>query len=129
MAADNEQWTSFDKTHYEQLIGYLLSVDHNLNNDPAALSPTADLKLDSTLATRLKPGSQKWDVVKNFTAQAGTFGESAHERYTAIEKEVRTFTTALKNAEDVFDETNDLTKYDASKFAQNHPDVGGQNQT
>jgi hypothetical protein len=122
---EHDHITSFDKAHYDQLITYLLGVDHTLNNDPEALGQTADLKLDPTVSTRLKPGSQKWDIVKDFTTAAGTFGGSAHDRYVAIEKDVRTFEIALKGAEDVFEDTDDLTTYDASKFSQNYPDVGG----
>jgi hypothetical protein len=117
--------TSFDKERYNQLITYLNSVDENINKDPGALGPASDLKLDASLGTRLKPGSSTWDVAKNFAAQAGTFGNSAHTRYTDVEKEVRTFVSALKNAVDVFDETGDLANYDASKFRREYPDVGG----
>jgi hypothetical protein len=124
--ADNSgRITSFDKTHYEQLIHYLVSVDDNINRAPHALGPTADLKLDSTLPSRLHPGSQEWSVAKNLNTQAGTFAGSVHSRYVAVEQDVRTFYKALKEAEDVFDETNDLTTYDASKFGRQHPDVGG----
>lgn len=117
--------TSFDKAHYNQLIAYLNGVDESINKEPIALGPSADLKLDATLATRLKPGSTNWDVAKNFATQAGTFGNSAHARYTGVEQEVRTFMTALVNAADVFDDTDDLANYDASKFRQEYPDVGG----
>jgi hypothetical protein len=123
--AHREHITSFDKSHYDTLINYLLGVDHGINNDPGALGQTSDLRLDSTLNTRLKPGSSKWDIVQAFTTAAGSFGDSGHQRYVAIEKDVRTFATALKGAEDVFEDTNDLTTYDASKFTQNYPDVGG----
>jgi hypothetical protein len=122
---DNGKITSFDKSHYDQLITYLSDVDGTINTSPGALGPSADLKLDTTLGSRLHPGSQDWPVVKDFTTQAGTFGGSVHERYSAVELEVRGFTTALKGAEEVFSETNNLTTYDASKFGQEYPDVVG----
>ncbi|MDN3359702.1 hypothetical protein [Actinomadura sp. DC4] len=125
MADDNEEVTSFDKTHYEQLIHYLMSVDGGINKTPSALGPSADLKLDSTLQTLLKPGSQNWDPVKNLVAQAGAFGDSAHSRYTAVEQEIRVFVNALKDAENVFEDTDDLASYDATKFGDEHPDVAG----
>ena len=126
---DSGKITSFDKSHYDQLITYLTTVDHVINTTPGALGPSADLKLDTTLGTRFHPGSGDWPVVKEFTAQAGKFGTSVHNRYTTVEKDVRTFYKALKGAEDVFDDTNDLTNYDASKFEQNYPDVGGSTTT
>ncbi len=125
MVDNSGRITSFDKAHYDQLITYLTNVDDVINRTPRALGPSADLKLDTTLSTRFHPGSQDWPVAKSFVTQAGTFGSSVHTRYTTVETDVRTFFTALKNAEDVFDETNDLTTYDASKFDQNHPDVAG----
>lgn len=117
--------TSFDKAHYDQLINYLNSVDDGINRDPIALGPSSDLKLDSTLGTRLKPGSQNWDVAKNFMTRAGAFGNSAYTRYTGVEQDIRTFVNSLKNAEGVFEDTDDLTQYDASRFTQDYPDVGG----
>ena len=117
--------TAFDKAHYDQLITYLNGVDDNVNTDPTALGPSADLKLDPTLSTMFKPGSQNWDVVKNLLAKAGAFGNSAHTRYTTVEQDVRTFVNALKGAEDVFENTNDLATYDAGKFESDYPDVAG----
>jgi hypothetical protein len=117
--------TSFDKAHYDQLITYLTTIDDVVNRSPWALGPSSNLKLDGTLTSTFHPGSQDWPVVKNFVAQAGTFATSVHNRYTAIETGTRTFYKALKAAEDVFDDTNDLTTYDASKFEQNYPDVAG----
>lgn len=122
---DTGKITSFDKTHYDQLIAHLLAVDNVLNTDPKYLGPSADLKLDTTLSTRFHPGSQDWPVVKDFVTQAGTFGNSVHTRLTGYETDLRAFYTALKNAEDVFDDTDDLTTYDASKFEQNYPDISG----
>ncbi|MDN3359228.1 hypothetical protein [Actinomadura sp. DC4] len=125
MGHNDGQITSFDKAHYDQLIAYLRDVDNVLDTTPAYLGPSADLKLDTTLNSRFHPGSSDWPVAKDFVAQAATFGTSVHTRLTGYETDVRAFFTALKNAEDVFDNTNDLTTYDASKFAQEYPDVGG----
>jgi vacuolar-type H+-ATPase subunit C/Vma6 len=123
--ADIGKIIQFDRAHYEQLINFLKGIDDNVNTDPMVLGTTADLKLDNSLATRLKPGSQNWDIAKNLAAQAGVFGNSAHQRYTSVEAELRAFAKALKDAEDVFEDTDDLATYDAGKFAQEHPDVGG----
>ncbi|GAB2847451.1 hypothetical protein GCM10027176_58830 [Actinoallomurus bryophytorum] len=125
MADNDGHITSFDKAHYDQLIAHLRDVDNVLDTTPAYLGPSADLKLDTTLGSRFHPGSQDWTVAKDFVTQATTFGNSVHTRLTGYETDVRAFFTALKNAEDVFDDTDDLTTYDASKFAQEYPDVGG----
>lgn len=125
MADDSGNVTAFDKTHFDQLIRYLMSVDDNVNTSPSALGPSADLKLDPTLSTMFKPGSQNWTAAKNLLAQAGTFGNSAHTRYTTVEQDVRKFVNALKGAEGVFENTNDLATYDASKFESDYPDVAG----
>jgi hypothetical protein len=121
----NAHITSFDKAAYRRLIGYLTSVDESVNKDPIALAPTADMKLDATLGQRVKAGSKKWTPASSFITQAGTFGNSAHQRYTVVETDTRTFSTALKRAEDVFEHTDDLTKYEASKFSNAYPDVSG----
>jgi hypothetical protein len=125
MADNSGRITQFDKAHYDLLIKYLMGVDTDINTAPGALGPSADLKLDSTLPTRLHPGAQDWSVAKDFTTAAGTFAGSVHARYVAVEQEVRTFYKALKDAEDVFDDTDDLTTYDASKFGRQHPDIVG----
>jgi hypothetical protein len=125
MADDSGKVISFDKEHYDWLIRYLNSVDDGINTTPTALGPTAGLKLDPTLSTLLKPGSQNWDAAKNLITQAGTFGGSAHTRYTTVEQDIRTFVKALKDAEGVFENTNDLANYDAGKFQSDYPDVGG----
>jgi hypothetical protein len=125
MADDSGQITEFDKSQYDLLIKNLTDIDDNLNKSPWALGPSADLRLDNSLSSKFHPGSQDWSVAKNFVTQATTFATSAHNRYTTIESDVRNFSKALKDAEDVFDETDDLATYDASKFSRDHPDVGG----
>ena len=125
MADDSGQITEFDKSQYDLLIKNLTVIDDDLNKSPWALGPSADLKLDSSLSSKFHPGSQDWSVAKNFVTQATTFASSAHNRYTAVENDVRTFSKALKDAEDVFDETDDLATYDAAKFSRDHPDVSG----
>jgi hypothetical protein len=122
---DDGKITQFDKARYEQLINFLRSIDDSINTDPMALGTTANLKLDNSLATRLKPGSQNWDIAKNLATQAGVFGNSAHQRYASVEEDLRAFAKALRDAEGVFEETDDLATYDARKFSQEHPDVGG----
>lgn len=125
MPDDSGKVTAFDKSHYDQLITFLNSIDDNINTDPTALGPSANLKLDPTLPTMFKPGSQNWDVAKNLVTKAGNFANSAHTRYTTVEQDVRTFVHALKGAEDVFENTNDLATYDAGKFERDYPDVAG----
>jgi hypothetical protein len=122
---DSGKITAFDKDHYDQLITYLNGVNTDVNTSPSALGASANLKLDGTLDTMLHPGSQSWGVAQKLTGQAKTFGDSVHARYNSIETEVRTFNSALKDAEDVFNDTKDLATYDASQFSQNYPDVGG----
>jgi hypothetical protein len=117
--------TKFDKAHYELLIKYLMGVDDTINREPYALGPSSDLKLDATLPSRLPPGATDWAVAKDLNTAGGTFAGSVHARYVAVEQEVRTFYKALKDAEDVFDDTDDLTTYDASKFGRQHPDIVG----
>ncbi|HEY0537486.1 MAG TPA: hypothetical protein VGD53_03915 [Actinoallomurus sp.] len=117
--------TAFDKDHYDQLITYLKGVDDDVNSDPGALGSSSHLKLDDSVDTMLHPGSKSWGAAQRLTGQAKTFGGSVQSRYTSIENEVRTFGSSLKDAEDVFKDTQDLATYDASQFSQNYPDVGG----
>jgi hypothetical protein len=129
MADNSGRLTAFDKSHYDQLLTYLKSVDDGINTSTYALGPSPNLKLDSTLSTTFHPGSDSWPLAKGFVAQAVKFGGSVNTRYVAVEQDTRTFHNALKNAEDVFDDTNDLATYDASKYRREHPDVGGGNTT
>jgi hypothetical protein len=121
----HENITAFDKTVCEDVTRYVASISDTVNKTPSALGPSADLKLDATLQNLLKPGSQNWDVAKNLLTQAGVFGGSAHARYAAVEQESRAFAHALTDVIDVFEHTDDLATYDATKFANEHPDVGG----
>jgi hypothetical protein len=122
---DSGKITAFDKDHYDQLITYIKGVDDDVNTAPGALGATSGLKLDGTVDTMLHAGSKSWGTAQKLTGQAKVFGESVHNRYTAIENEMRTFGSSLKDAEDVFKDTNDLATYDASQFSQDYPDVGG----
>ncbi|MEV0406062.1 hypothetical protein [Actinoallomurus sp. NPDC050550] len=119
--------TSFDKAHYERLITYLRSVEHDLDVNPAMLGPSTALKLDPTITGMLKPGSPNWDVAKKFVDQAGVFATSAHTRYSDLTTELLAYVTALKNAEEIFKHTNDLTKETAGKLMKEHPEIIGQN--
>jgi hypothetical protein len=76
MADNSGRITSFDKSHYEQLITYLKTVDDGINTSEYALGPSAKLKLDSTLSTTFHPGSDSWPLAKGFVTQAGTFGRT-----------------------------------------------------
>jgi hypothetical protein len=117
--------TQFDRAHYDELTSYLKSVDDDINTSPAMLGPSSDLRLDANLATTLKPGSPNWSAAKNLATAAGTFGNSVHTQFTAMELEQRKFVKAMKEATDVFEETSDLAEYDASKFVQKFPDISG----
>jgi hypothetical protein len=125
MADSTDKITTFNKAYYEQLIKHLRDIDSVVNTSPKYLGPSADVKLDSSLGTRFHPGSQDWPVAKDFVTRAAAFGNSVHTRLAGFEAEIRSFYTALKGAEDVFDETDDLATYDAAKFAKKHPDVTG----
>jgi hypothetical protein len=125
MADDSGKITAFDKAHYDQLLSYLSNIDKDVNTNPKLLGPSADLKLDSTLSASFHPGSQDWPVAKSFLDRAGAFGNSVHTRLATFETDVRTFYSALKDAEEIFEKTDDLATYDASKFAQDYPDVTG----
>jgi hypothetical protein len=125
MADGNDKITAFDKAHYEQLLAYLMSVEKDVDINPRRLGPSADLKLDSTLTTRFHPGSQDWLSAKNFLDKSGVFGNSVHTRLANFETDIRTFYTALKNAEEIFNKTDDLATYEASEFGQDYPDVTG----
>jgi hypothetical protein len=125
MADDSGKITSFDKAHYDQLLGYLSDTDKDVNTNPKLLGPSANLKLDTTLSTTFHPGNQDWSVAKNFLDKANLFGGSVHTRLATFETDVRTFYSALKDAEEIFEKTDDLATYDASKFAKDYPDVTG----
>lgn len=119
------QITAFDKASYDQLIGYLKTADETVNTDPRYLGPSANMKLDTTLTSTFHPGSSDWPVADAFIQKAADFGQSAQTRYNQFETDARQFYTSLKNAEDVFDQTNDLSTYEASQFSQDYPDVAG----
>ncbi|GLY28940.1 hypothetical protein [Kineosporia sp. NBRC 101731] len=115
----------FNKARYDQLTGFVDSIAEDINTDGIALGITSGVKLDATLASTIRPGSQAWSVAKNFSTAAGVFGGSANQQYKLVADEHRLFADALVNASDVFQDTDDLATMEASKFQQQHPDVSG----
>jgi hypothetical protein len=117
--------TAYDKTFVTNIIRYLSSLDDTINTAPWALGASPDLKLDASLQDLLKPGSQNWDPVKRLTSRAASFGNSANARNTAVAQELRAFTHALTEVSGIFDKTNNLADYEASKFGNEFPDIAG----
>jgi len=117
----NHKITAFDRGEYEKLINFVNSVDRDLNTNLA--KPRPGVRLDDTLGGGIYPGSQNWPPAKALTDSAKAFGRSVEERYAELSKDWEQYLTALRNARDVFESTNDLSNYGASKFVTDFPDV------
>jgi hypothetical protein len=113
--------TAFDKRQYDNLTSWLDSVDQDLNTNLA--KPKPGVRLDSTLGGGIYPGSANWTPAATLSVNAKAFGGSVAERYAELSKDWEQFVTALRDARDLFEKTNDLTHYDASKFVTEHPEV------
>jgi len=113
--------TAFDRGQYDNLIAYVDGVDHDLNTNLA--KPKAGVRLDGTLGSGIFPGSGSWPPAALLYNNAKAFGGSVAARYTDLSKDWEQFITALKGARDVFENTNDLVNYDASKFVTEFPGV------
>lgn len=117
--------TAFDRSQYERLIRAIDEVDHGLVK--MFLKPGSDIRLDSTLGSRLKIGNSSWAAVKDFTTNATNFGTSVDSFNRKSSKSWQDFIDALNEAKDIFEETDDLAKYGAEKFLNEYPDIGGSN--
>src|SRR6266568_3432124 len=113
--------TAFDRAQYDNLISWIDSVDRDLNT--GLNKPRPGVRLDETLGSGIYPGSSKWTPAANFTAKAKVFGKSATDRYAELSKDWEQFVLTLRDARDVFESTNDLSKYSARTFLNAHPDV------
>jgi hypothetical protein len=115
--------TAFDKNQYDKLIKYVESVDVDLNTNLE--KPSSGVRLDGSLGSGFFPGSQQWPVAAAFINQGKQFGGSVKTQYDTLSGGWEQFVTALTNARNVFDDTNDLTKYSAATFTTDFPDVSG----
>jgi hypothetical protein len=113
--------TAFDRAQYDNLISWIDSVDRDLNT--RLNKPRPGVRLDETLGSGIHPGSSRWTPAVNLVAKAKVFGKSAADRYAELSKDWEQFVLALRNARDVFESTNDLGKYGATKFLNDYPDV------
>jgi hypothetical protein len=113
--------TAFDRGQYDNLIAWVDSVDEDLNKNLA--KPKAGVRLDATLGSGIFPGSANWPPAALLVTNGKAFGTSVAARYADLSKDWEQFVTALRNARDVFENTNDLVNYDASKFVNEFPGV------
>jgi hypothetical protein len=113
--------TAFDRGQYDNLIAYVDGVDQDLNTNLA--KPKPGVRLDATLGSGIFPGSGNWPPASLLVNAGKAFGTSVAARYADLSKDWEQFITALKGARDVFENTNDLVNYDASKFVTEFPGV------
>jgi hypothetical protein len=117
--------TAFDSGQYDKLITWVNGVDDDLVK--YINGPSPDVRIDATLGSGIHPGSPNWPPAKRFLDKATEFGKSWIEQSDALDKDWHQFTVALSGARDVFEDTNDLTNYNATTFLKDHPDVSGAN--
>jgi hypothetical protein len=120
----NGKITQFDKDRYNSLIRYVdyvegVELNQNLNR------PGTGVRLDGNLGSGIFPGSSKWPVAGALVEQGKAFGTSVQAQYTKLSDGWEQYVAALKNARDVFEQTNDLNTLSASKFATDFPDAAG----
>jgi hypothetical protein len=113
--------TAFDKGQYDNLIAWVDGVDQDLNKN--LNKPRPGVRLDESLGSGILPGSPDWNVATRFVTRATEFGKSVVERYAELDKGWEQYIMAMRGARDVFESTNDLSKYGAAKFLNDYPDM------
>jgi hypothetical protein len=113
--------TAFDKGQYDNLIAWVDGVDQDLNKN--LNKPRSGVRLDESLGGGISAGSQDWSVAQRFVSKATDFGKSWVERSAELDKDWEGYIAALRRARDVFEDTDDLSKYNAAKFLNDYPDM------
>jgi hypothetical protein len=113
--------TAFDKDHYDKVVTFVDSVDQDLNKN--LRKPSSGVRLDASLGSGIAPGSPSWPPAKRLIDQGVAFGASVAAEYDDLSKSWEAYVVALKNAREVFESTDNLATYGASKFATDYPDV------
>jgi len=113
--------TAFDKGQYDNLIAWVDGVDQDLNKN--LNKPRSGVRLDESLGGGISPGSPDWNVAQRFVSKATEFGKSWVERSAELDKDWEGYIAALRRARDVFEDTDDLSKYKAAKFLNDYPDM------
>jgi hypothetical protein len=119
----NSKITAFNKANWEKMIKFYWDVEWEINN--ILDRPAAHVRLDSSLGTGIYPGSQNWPIASALIQKAKAFGGSVDKQYDAMSEEMHRRVTAATAAMDVFEDTDDLNTYSASKLAENFPDMVG----
>ncbi len=115
--------TAFDRGQYDNLTNWVDGVDQDLNKN--INRPKSGVRIDETLGSGILPGNTSWTPAKNLVTNATAFGKSWIEQSGALSKDWEQFVTALRGARDVFENTNDLTNYNATTFLNDYPAVAG----
>ncbi len=113
--------TKFDKGRYEMLIASLAGNENTLSQRIMIQSDTAvDFRDPQFL-----PGSNNWHPASYLATQVKALSTSVFDRLGEVDTELTTFVDALKEAKKVFEDTDDLANYSATKFAEKFPNFTG----
>lgn len=113
--------TKFDKGKYEMLIGFLTGSENTLSTQ-IMIQPNTDVDFRDP---RFLPGSNNWHPASYLAAQVKALSTSVFDRLGEVDTELTSFVDVLKEAKKVFEDTDDLADYSATKFAEKFPDFTG----
>ena len=111
----------FNSDNWRMLERFINETKLDLDN--RFLKAVAGLRLDGSLKTDLKPGSEGWAVVTALTDAAKTFGDSVQKEFTTLSGDWDTFVQTMIEAERIFDNYNDLATLSAQDFLKEYPDL------
>ena len=111
----------FNSDHWRMLERFLNET--KLDLDKRFLKAVAGLRLDGSLKTDLKPGSEAWAVVTALTDAAKLFGDSVQREFTTLSNDWDTFVQTLIEAERIFENHNDIATLSAQDLLKDYPDL------
>ncbi|MGW5649687.1 hypothetical protein ACWEV3_25145 [Saccharopolyspora sp. NPDC003752] len=117
----DEKQVKFDSGQYNNLLKDVDGQEEELNKK--FLKASSGVRLASDFGGRVKIGSPSWSAIETFNGKMNSFGESTEKMNNGLSKEWRSFTKALNEAKKVFEDTDDLAQYEASKFTAEYPDL------
>ncbi|MGW5642786.1 hypothetical protein ACWEV3_17830 [Saccharopolyspora sp. NPDC003752] len=118
----DETTVTFDSGAYRQLNVFVDGKDVEVREK--FLKASSGIRLDPELGNRVKVGNPSWIAVQNFNNSLKELGASGEQMNRNFAKDWHTFSKALVKAQRVFEETDDLASYEASKFNAEFPEFG-----
>lgn len=120
----DETKVTFDSAQYDKLIKMVDGKEKELYDK--FLAASSSVRLAPDMGTMVKIGSTTWPKLDAVIKKLEKLGTDAEARNKGMSDDWQSFVEEAADARKVFEDTDDLAKYEASKFTSEYPDMGPQ---